>query len=429
MDSKSNRLFGAFFCLSVFLHCIVITVVPVQKLLKTGTPTLEDASAKESDTVTLEFELESPPEVSNIEEEEPLQEKRLNFVDTSDSPIDEEPQGDTDKIGVKGTAARDTYEGEEEVNNQPRMEGNSTGLFLSEGASLFDEPFSEGAEEQDEPAELTRDDLREPVIERSEEKRSQLSETEVVVSPPQSTDESLNDLQQEEKEGDSDEDKEGLENVEKPTLLAQLSPEASGMKPVEIPLELEELEDKGEMAPLATPPQRQKMRQESIVKKQEFENPPSIPPLLKGERGIDSRPRTQVPSGKKIIRGAKKGSPVIYEDSISNAPLHGEEAFSVKRHEYAEYFQHIRNKIAWYWFLSYGHDQSIKLETKHRLPIIIEFKVLPSGRTGDVKIIDEAGNQLLAARIQLAIETTRLDIFPPYIEEEFIDVRFNFYFF
>lgn len=418
MDSKSNRLFGAFFCLSIFLHCIVITSVPIQKLLKTGNPLSYDASAEESDSVTFEFEFEAPPEVSDLEEEEEVtpQEKRLNFVDTSDNPTDEEPQGDTDKIGVKGSLARDTYEGEEEVNNQPHMEGNSTGLFLSEGDSTFAD--TSGSEGQEEPLDLGSDELHElePAPERSEGAESQSNEAEATVSLVQSTDESQSNSQQEEIEGDGDEDREGLEHVENPTLFARLEPIESEMNPVEIPLE--ELEDKGETVPVVTPPQKQRLRQESGVKSREF-----------GLKTQDPRPRTRTPSGKKITRGAKKGSPVIYEDSISNAQLSGEESFSVERHEYAEYFQHIRNKIAWYWFLSYGHDQSIKLETKDRLPIIIQFKVLPSGRTDDVEIIDEAGNSLLASRIQLAIETARLDSFPPHIEEDFIDVKFNFYFF
>lgn len=401
---NSNRLFGAIFCFSLFLHGIVITAVPVEKLLKTGTPLLHDGSGKEPDSEPLEFELESLPEVPNKEEKAPLQEKRLSFIDTSDNPIEEEPQGDTDKIGIKATVARDTYEGKEETNNQPRAEGNSDALFLSKGETPFDETSpssSEDSEEQNEPVEMMSENLAET--------ESQLSETDAAVSllePPEADDK---------KDGDSDEDKEGLEHIENPTSLAQLKSEVSEMKSIETPSELEDL---GERVPIFTPPKRQKMGQESGVKRQEFE------PKTQG-----LRPKTKTPSGKKINIGAKKGSPVIYEDTISNAPLYGEESFNVQRHEYAEYFQHIRDKIAWYWFLSYGHDQSIKLETRNRLPIIIEFKVLPSGMMDDVEIIDEAGNSLLAARIQQAIQATRLKEFPPYIKEDFIDVRFNFYFF
>ncbi|HHT9124759.1 MAG TPA: hypothetical protein ACFYD6_02970 [Candidatus Brocadiia bacterium] len=376
---NSNRLFVAFFCLSLFLHYIVFAVAPVEKLLKAGMPLLYDDSVKESDSGAVEFELEAPPEVFNTKEKPPLQEKRLSFVDTSDSPLDEEPQGDTDKIGVKAVVARDAYEGEEEVNNQPHSEGNSDGLFLSEGDSSFAEMPTEGLEGQNEPEDVG-----------------------VKTAPTQMN---INE---------KEEDKEGLEDVENPTMLAQLKPEASEMKSIEKPLELE---DEGEVVPLVTPLQKQKMSQESEVVSQELK---------------DSELKTQDPrlkSGKKINSVTKKGSPVIYEDTISNAPFHGEESFSVQRHEYAEYFQHIREKIGWYWFLSYGHDQSIKLETRNRLPIIIEFRILPSGRTDDVEIIDEAGNPLLASRIQLAIQTTLLNKFPSYVKEDFIAVRFNFYFF
>ena len=208
------------------------------------------------------------------------------------------------------------------------------------------------------------------------------------------------------------EDREGLEHVENPSALAQLKSEASEIKPIEIP---PELEDEGEIVPLVTPPQSQKMSKgaQEVIKR-------DIPGIQK---------EIQTPAGKKINRGAKKGSPVIYEDTISNAQLSGEESFSVQRHEYAEYFQHIRDRIGLYWYLSYGHDQAIKLETRNRLPIIIEFKILPSGRTDEVEIIDEAGNPLLASRIQASIQTTRLNKFPPYVKEDFIAVRFNFYFF
>lgn len=397
---NSNRLFAAFFCLSLFLHYIMITAAPIEKIFKAGTPLLYDDSVKESDRAPVEFELEATPEASNIKEKVPLQEKRLSFVDTSDSPLDEEPQGDTDKIGVKAMVARDTYEGEEGYNNQPHSEGNSEGLFLSKGELPFAE--TSGLGEQNEPMDLASEDLRE--LERPERvqefKSSRVQET---LGP-----ETLEPLNPER------EDREGLEHVENPSALAQplIKSGASEIKSIETP---PELEDEGEIVPLVTPPQSQKMSKgaQEVIKR-------DIPDIQK---------EIQTSAGKKINRGARKGSPVIYEDTISNAQLQGDESFSVQKHEYAEYFQHIRDRIGLYWYLSYGHDQAIKLETRNRLPIIIEFKILPSGRTDEVEIIDEAGNPLLASRIQSSIQGTRLNKFPPYVKEDFIAVRFNFYFF
>ncbi|KKO18506.1 MAG: hypothetical protein BROFUL_02776 [Candidatus Brocadia fulgida] len=122
--------------------------------------------------------------------------------------------------------------------------------------------------------------------------------------------------------------------------------------------------------------------------------------------------------------------PVLFEDTISNAAIPGAPSFNVKKHEYANYFKHIRDRISLYWFLGYGTRAELKLETRDDKPVIVEFKVLPDGSVGEVKIVDDAGNFNLASRLVSSIKNAApLNPFPSNIKEPSIDVRFNFYFF
>ena len=82
-----------------------------------------------------------------------------------------------------------------------------------------------------------------------------------------------------------------------------------------------------------------------------------------------------------------------------------------------------------YWLLYFGTDQSIKFATEDNRPVIVEFKIKPSGKITNVIISDDAGNAFLASRTQMSVTNTQLDEFPSFIEEEFIDVKFNFFFF
>ncbi len=119
----------------------------------------------------------------------------------------------------------------------------------------------------------------------------------------------------------------------------------------------------------------------------------------------------------------------LYDNKDANAAREGQEAFAVMKDLYAPYYRHIRDRISWYWILKYGTRAEINLETKPNTPIIIEFKVHPNGKIKTVEIIDGAGNKLLASYIRDSITETRLNKFPSYVEEEFLDIRFNFYFF
>jgi hypothetical protein len=139
------------------------------------------------------------------------------------------------------------------------------------------------------------------------------------------------------------------------------------------------------------------------------------------------RPKVAISVNAKTLSGGTIEP--LYDNEDGNAPRDGMEAFSVRKDEYAPYYRHIRDRISWYWVLKYGTRAEINLETNTNSPIIISFKVYPGGEIKAVKIVDAAGNNLLASYISNSIAETRLNKFPSYVEEEFIDVRFNFYFF
>jgi TonB family protein len=79
--------------------------------------------------------------------------------------------------------------------------------------------------------------------------------------------------------------------------------------------------------------------------------------------------------------------------------------------------------------LQFGTDASINQETNDFKPVVVTFKVLPSGKITDVKIVDSAGNELLASKVQSSIQNTPVDKFPEYIDEKDLDIKLSYYFF
>jgi hypothetical protein len=149
-------------------------------------------------------------------------------------------------------------------------------------------------------------------------------------------------------------------------------------------------------------------RRESLAEKQRIQNKTS------------ERQENNIPAGDDVP---------YFEDNISNAPLRGVESFNVKKHEYAPYYKHIKDKIRLYWLLQYGTDASINQVTQGYKPIVVTFKVFPAGKIKNVEITDTAGNELLASKIRVSIQNTTLDKFPDYINEKHIDVKFSYYFY
>ena len=79
--------------------------------------------------------------------------------------------------------------------------------------------------------------------------------------------------------------------------------------------------------------------------------------------------------------------------------------------------------------MQYGTDASINQVTKGYKPIVVTFKVFPSGEIRNVEITDTAGNELLASKIRVSIKNTALNKFPDYINEKHIDVKFSYFFY
>ncbi|MBC8552030.1 MAG: hypothetical protein H8D23_20490, partial [Candidatus Brocadiales bacterium] len=90
-----------------------------------------DYGTKENDYL-IEIDLESEEQnEENIENEElgeagGREEERQLFVDTSESAVDEETQAETNKIGEKGSIARDMFSDENNINDKPRLESESS---------------------------------------------------------------------------------------------------------------------------------------------------------------------------------------------------------------------------------------------------------------------------------------------------------------
>jgi outer membrane biosynthesis protein TonB len=156
-----------------------------------------------------------------------------------------------------------------------------------------------------------------------------------------------------------------------------------------------------------------------------------IKEIIEGSKeSISNKVQSNVATTESQIKDIPTGDNApFFEDNISNAPIRGQESFNVKKHEYAPYYKHIRDKISWYWLLQYGTDASINLVTSDYKPVIVEFRVLSSGRIVDVVIVNSAGNELLSSKVQKSIQNTVLNKFPEYVNEKYINVRFNFYFF
>ena len=133
----NKTIFICFLAISGILHLIFIfSTSNLSHLLKPDR-NFSDYGTKESNYV-VEIDLEPDEQKEeNIEneeleeEEEELigedvnEEKRQLFVDTSEKAVDEETQAETNKIGEKGSIAKDMYSGENNINDQPRLESES----------------------------------------------------------------------------------------------------------------------------------------------------------------------------------------------------------------------------------------------------------------------------------------------------------------
>ncbi|MCF6156927.1 MAG: energy transducer TonB [Candidatus Brocadia sp.] len=490
-----KNLFSLLIVASLAIHAILIFMSPQAGQIL-SLRSLRDSFIREPSEYAVTLELENAEtriensSDSNTEQNESKPEKdedaekkkQKMFTDTSENTKDEEANVETDKIGEKGSIAKDNFPDDKQpVNNEPHAEGHSKAPFLGKGKAGA--PYENRQQQQEQevmaqaiipedsthdkntppryanlPKGLEKQEIppvkplhKEPFQAPSEEKK--MNATEVKTIKLDKTIEAENTAQSSKRErltigytireeeaplpyseGVLFTDKQDEVNKDTETEEESLAPlkEQSSLK------EHEALENAD-----AEAKDLNKSKETKNTAIFQSEIPPAPSPELPGvetqrrlERGLDEQERPGELRKPKIsfnVNAKTEGTsndPVLFEDTISNAVIPGAPSFNVKKHEYADYFKHIRDRISLYWFLGYGTRAEIKLETRDDKPIIVEFKVLPDGSIDGVKIVDDAGNFNLASRLISSIKNAApLNPFPSNIKEPSIDVRFNFYFF
>ncbi|MCP4255803.1 MAG: hypothetical protein GY775_20870 [Candidatus Scalindua sp.] len=385
-----------------------------------------DYGTKESNyVVEIDLEPEEQKE-ENVENEELIEadvreEERQLFVDTSESAVDEETQAETNKIGEKGSIARDMYSGEDNVNDKPRLESESD--FPGEAPEEFASTVLQesGMPIDTSPSEPVKDEA-ENAVENSveEEAVAIISEGATNVEPPTSNNTERRD---ETKAEAIVKDAEPVESVGDVVLSALgsdvvvLETESKESEDTDVDVIEEEIEKPTDSAEeyTETASISKIMMKEAVEGRRE-----DVTNKLQDKNKSSERQSNNVPPG---------SDAPFFEDNISNAPLKGAESFNVKKHEYAPYYKQIKDKIRLYWLIQYGTDHSINQVTKGYKPIVVTFKVFPSGKIENVEIVDSAGNELLASKIRVSIQNTAIGKFPDYINENHIDVKFSYFFF
>ncbi|NUO08729.1 MAG: TonB C-terminal domain-containing protein [Candidatus Brocadia sp.] len=488
----NKYLFSLLVAASLAIHAILIFMSPQANQILSLSSLRESFIREPSEyAVTLEFEntdtqientsdLDSKHDESELKKEKDAEKKKYKiFTDTSDNADDEETNVDTDKIGEKGAVAKDNFpDTAQPVNNEPHAEGRSKAPLLGkgnagspydsqqqpQGAEVTAQAFisEDSAHDKNSPTRLANlpeglqkqepmtksPGLIEPHV-PSEGKREKMEDGKTI--NPGETAGQANTMQTSRRErltigrwGKPEETTEPLSHSEgvlfadkqdevhkesetNGELLTSLAQEQAAEKNNTKAKELNEMKNTQETQNTGT------LKSEAPVTSSEL---PGFEPQRRLERGLDMQENPGDLKKPKVffnVNAKKEGAnkdPVLFEDTISNAAIPGAPSFNVKKHEYADYFKHIRDRISLYWFLGYGTRAEIKLETRDDKPVVVEFKVLPDGSISEVKIVDDAGNFNLASRLVSSIQNAApLNPFPSKIKEPSIDVRFNFYFF
>jgi len=448
---ENKTVFIYFLTISGIIHLIfVFSSSSLSHLLKPSHGFSDNASKKRNYVIEIDLEPEKEKEESIQNEEESKEEveadkedfpeeKRQLFVDTPDNAVDEETQADTNKIGEKGSIARDMYTGEDNVNDKPRLESDTdfpgevpeelaSTAFQESGfpvEAIYGESSEDVAEEVTQPVveEETVDSL--PEVSDGEESPvdNEIESFEKMQNEPVVQDFKAEDIEAIDSQTLNSPDTELLEDIDK---IESVTLE-SDVVITETEL-FENMEDE-----VAVAEERTIKITEPV---EEYTKTASIPKAMMKEiiegskesiaNKVQNNITTSVPQANNIPAG---DDAPFFEDNISNSTITGAESFNIKKHEYAPYYKHIKDKIRLYWLLQYGTDASINQVTNDFKPVIVTFKALPSGKITDVKIADSAGNELLASKVQASIQNTPLDNFPEYIDEKYINVKFSYYFF
>ncbi|MDR4506177.1 MAG: TonB C-terminal domain-containing protein [Candidatus Scalindua sp.] len=414
------------------------------------------------ETIKEEDEDDKSQEIVQEEEieEEVKEEEREVFVDSSDKVTDETPQSDTEKIGEVGSTAKDMHAEQENMNNEPRLTGESLAMDPEYRTALAPQladvqvepqvktlpPIQEKLENS-----LQEENVYEEAVESITVETSQEPGEKSGVPEKDETDTSM--IAGEAGEKSVENLREGIATADQNGQNEEMDIETSSFDsdvvvPVNIPVQenVKGAENSDEEI-VAKDGEEVFEEQEEHVSPQEGSGTlpdeehtklVSIPKdmmdhIVKDphEEKKESMPENVVNPEEQLttVTPSDNVQAPFFEDDISNAPIQGSESFNIKKHEYAPYYKHIRDKIRLFWLVQYGTDASINLVTKDYKPVVVEFKVLPSGKITDVVISKPAGNDLLASKVQKSVQNTMLNKFPDYVNEKFINVRFNFYFF
>ena len=484
-----KNLFPFLIATSLAIHGIIIFLTP-QGYQFLSFKSLRDSFIREpseyavmleledTDTQIEDTSLDTKQEQDEDELKKEVEKKKYKiFTDTSDNTENEETHVDTDKIGEKGSVAKDNFpDSNQPVNNEPHAEGHSNAPLMGKGgipspgddkqpsqeqettAQAFvseDSPYDrnspsryanlpQGLEKQEEPAKQPQIPQPQTVSEEHKEKTREAEpikpnkavETETTTQAPKREQLTIGRGIVQEEAVEPMPDGEGVLFTDKQDDTNKESEKKDESLPSSLQEEEIEKKDEVKSEKLA----ETKETKDMAALKPEAPAPSSemsgIEPQRRLERGLDEQESPGELKKPKVsfnVNAKQEGAnkdPALFEDTISNAAIPGAPSFNVQKHEYASYFKHIRDRISLYWFLGYGTRAEIKLETKNDKPIIIEFKVLPDGSIDDVKIADDAGNFQLASRLISSIKNAApLDPFPVDIKEPSIDVKFNFYFF
>ena len=424
--SENKKIFFYFLAISGILHLVFIFSTSNMSHLLKPAINYSDYGTKESKYL-IEIDLESEAQKEeNVEGEElgeanVLEEERQLFVDTSESAVDEETQADTNKIGEKGSIARDMLLDSNNINDKPRLDSESS--FPGEAPDEFASTVLQesGMPTDISPTEPVKDEAEKAVEDSVEEEAAAvLSEVDKSAELPASDDTEKLDATMEEPV---------VKDVKPAESVEEVVSEVLGSDVVVLESELKESDDTDadvveEEVEKPTDPAEELTETASISKIMMKE-------VVEGRReSVAHKLQNKNKSSEQQDNNVPRGSDApFFEDNISNAPLSGAESFNVKKHEYAPYYKHIKDKIRLYWLLQYGTDASINQVTKGFKPIVVTFKVFPTGKIKNVEIVDTAGNELLASKIRVSIKNTTLNKFPDYINEEHIDVKFSYFFY
>jgi hypothetical protein len=403
-----------------------------------------DYGTKESNYV-IEIDLEPEEQKEeNVELEELIEadvreEKRQLFVDTSGRAVDEETQAETNKIGEKGSIARDMYSGENNINDKPRLESET--VFPGKVPDEFASTVSQGSGM---PIEVS---LSEPVKDEAEESVESLVEEETVANLSEADKSEVLPVDDEVEELDAIENESVVQDVSASDIEEMSSQPLSShdTEPVENAEEIVSTVLESDVVILESDSAESEDADTDVVEDEiekatdpleKYTETASISKTLmkeivegRRERVTNKLQNRYKSSDPQVINVPPGDNAPLFEDNISNALMSGAESFNVKKHEYAPYYKHIKDKIRLYWLLQYGTDASINQVTKGYKPIVVTFKVFPSGKIMNVEITDSAGNELLASKIRISIKNTDLNKFPDYIDEKHIDVKFSYFFF